>query len=84
MALRTVIKQDASGEQKEVILEIDPTQNGGGAEQTYSVKGKVVNSKGIAQADITVRAFDKELTSEVLLGEAITNANVMQLFQIVN
>ncbi|TRX47104.1 hypothetical protein FNH22_30565 [Fulvivirga sp. M361] len=78
MSLR-IIKRDPSGEEKEVILQIDPTQEGQPSEQTFSVTGKALDSAGVGQSGVTMRAIDRGLSSDILLGEAVTNAEGVYL-----
>lgn len=79
MSLR-IIKRNPSGEDKEVILEIDPIQSSPGG-QTYSVKGKVTDSQGTGLSGKTVILFDSKTETdtdwgeEVPLGFATTNTS---------
>jgi len=73
MSLR-IIKRNPSGGDKEVILEIDPIQSSPGG-QTYSVKGKVTNDKGVVQVDKTVVLFDSVLIADPTWGKMIPIAH---------
>lgn len=73
MSLR-IIKRNPSGEDKEVILEIDPTQQGGSTDETFSVKGKIMDEKSVGIAGLTVRVYDKGLNSDILLGEQVSSS----------
>lgn len=76
MSLR-IIQSDPAGQDKEVVLEIDPVGSGASGVQTYQVNGKVVDYRGAGVSNITIRSYHKGLTSAglALLGEAISNAS---------
>ncbi|WP_456457670.1 neuraminidase-like domain-containing protein [Reichenbachiella sp.] len=72
MSLR-IIKRDPSSEDKEVILEIDATQQGQPSEQTFSVKGTILDYKESPVNGLIIRAFDKGLAGDISLGETTSS-----------
>lgn len=62
MSLR-IIKRNPAGQDKEVLLEIDPVGSSSGV-QTYSVKGIVSNQSDEPQAGKQVVAYDKGLADD--------------------
>ena len=55
----------------EIIIEVDMVSNG--EPESFIVRGQIRHEDGSLLRGVRVRAFDKDLRSEELLGEAVTN-----------
>ncbi|MEO1052979.1 MAG: neuraminidase-like domain-containing protein [Bacteroidota bacterium] len=75
MADLRIIRRKTSDETKEVLIEVDPTNAAGSGpnDETFSVQGRISNGDDSPAPGLQVRAYDKGLDQEVLLGEVASS-----------